>query len=115
MLDAMEGSPPSGTHLLETVFERELRDELVKTYEDWRRWTAAVLESHLAYPILLYFRSSHDNEAWLNSFGAVMDAATLVMSAVDEDEEGPARLMFTVGNHLVEDLSSYFRFTSTKE
>jgi hypothetical protein len=74
-----------------------------------------VLESHLAYPILLYFRSSHDNEAWLNSFGAVMDAATLVMSAVDEDEEGPARLMFTVGNHLVEDLSWYFRFTSTKD
>jgi len=114
-LDALAGAPPSGTQLLETVFERGLRDELVKTFEDWRGWSAAVLESHLAYPILLYFRSSHDNEAWLNSFGAVMDAATLVMSAVDEDEEGPARLMFTVGNHLVEDLSWYFRFTSTKD
>src|SRR5258708_3582243 len=113
-LDALAGAPPSGTQLLETVFERGLRDELVKTFEDWRGWSAAVLESHLAYPILLYFRSSHDNEAWLNSFGAVMDAATLVMSAVDEDEEGPARLMFTVGNHLVEDLSWYFRFTGTK-
>ncbi len=108
-LDALAGAPPSGTQLLETVFERGLRDELVKAFDDWRRWSAAVLESHLAYPILLYFRSSHDNEAWLNSFGAVMDAATLVMSAVDEDEEGPARLMFTVGNHLVEDLSWYFR------
>jgi len=47
-----------------------------------QRWTAEVLESHLAYPMLLFFRSSHDNEAWLNSFGAVMDAAVLVMSAV---------------------------------
>jgi hypothetical protein len=114
-LDAVAGAPPSGTQLLETVFERGLRDELVKTFDDWRRWSAAVLESHLAYPILLYFRSSHDNEAWLNSFGAVMDAATLVMSTVDEDEEGPARLMFTVGNHLVEDLSWYFRFTNTND
>jgi len=114
-LDALAGAPPSGTQLLETVFERGLRDELAKTFEDWRGWSAAVLESHLAYPVLLYFRSSHDNEAWLNSFGAVMDAATLVMSAVDEDEEGPARLMFTVGNHLVEDLSWYFRFTNTKD
>ncbi len=69
-LDALAGAPPSGTQLLETVFERGLRDELVKTFEDWRRWSAAVLESHLAYPVLLYFRSSHDNEAWLNSFGA---------------------------------------------
>jgi hypothetical protein len=114
-LDAVAGAPPSGVQLLETVFERGLREELVKTFDDWRRWSAAVLESHLAYPILLYFRSSHDNEAWLNSFGAVMDAATLVMSTVDEDEEGPARLMFTVGNHLVEDLAWYFRYTNSNE
>jgi len=114
-LDAIAGAPPSGVQLLETVFERGLRDELVKTFDDWRRWSAAVLESHLAYPILLYFRSSHDNEAWLNSFGAVMDAASLVISTVDEDEAGPARLMFTVGNHLIEDLAWYFRYTSSKE
>jgi Ion channel len=114
-LDAIAGAPPSGVQLLETVFERGLRDELVKTFDDWRRWSAAVLESHLAYPVLLYFRSSHDNEAWLNSFGAVMDAASLVISTVDEDEVGPARLMFTVGNHLVEDLAWYFRYTSSKE
>jgi ion channel len=114
-LDAVAGAPPSGVQLLETVFERGLRNELVKTFDDWKQWSAAVLESHLAYPILLYFRSSHDNEAWLNSFGAVMDAATLVISTVDEDEEGPARLMFTVGNHLVEDLAWYFNYTSTKE
>ena len=114
-LDAVAGAPPSGTQLLETVFERGLREELVKTFDDWRRWSAAVLESHLAYPILFYFRSSHDNEAWLNSFGAVMDAAALVMSAVDEDEEGPARLMFTVGNHLVEDSAWFFRYSSTKD
>jgi len=114
-LDAIAGAPPSGVQLLETVFERGLREELVKTFDDWRRWSAAVLESHLAYPILLYFRSSHDNEAWLNSFGAVMDAASLVLSTVDEDEEGPARLFFVVGNHLVEDLAWYFRYTSTKE
>jgi hypothetical protein len=87
-------------------------DELRATFDDWRRWSAAVLESHLAYPILVYFRSSHDNEAWLNSFGAVMDAATLVLSTVVSEDatEGHARLMFKVGNHLVEDLAWYFRF-----
>jgi hypothetical protein len=83
---------------------------LIKTFEDWREWAADVLESHLAYPSLLWFRSSHDNEAWLNSFGAVMDAAVLVLSTVDDETEGPARLMYTVGNHLVEDLSWYFGY-----
>jgi hypothetical protein len=109
-LDAVAGAPPSGLQMLETVAERGLRGELINVFDDWRAWSAAVLESHLAYPVLLYFRSSHDNEAWLNSFGAVMDAAALMISTVDEEEEGPARLMFTVGNHLVEDLAWYFRY-----
>ena len=114
-LDAVAGAPPSGVQLLETTAERGLRTELTKTLIDWREWSAAVLESHLAYPILLYFRSSHDNEAWLNSFGAVMDAAALIISTVDEDEEGLARLMFTVGNHLIEDLAWFFGFSGSNE
>jgi Ion channel len=114
-LDAMAGAPPSGLQILETAAERGMRRELVGTFDDWRRWAAAVLESHLAYPTLLYFRSSHDNEAWLNSFGAVMDAATLVMSTVEEESRGPAHLMFTVGKHLVEDLAWYFRLGRSPE
>ena len=111
-LDALAGAPPAGLQILETVAEHRMPDELRATFDDWRRWSAAVLESHLAYPILVYFRSSHDNEAWLNSFGAVMDAATLVLSTVVSEDatEGHARLMFKVGNHLVEDLAWYFRF-----
>ena len=109
-LDAMAGAPPSGVQILETAVQRGMREELIKTLDDWRAWAADVLESHLAYPNLLWFRSSHDNEAWLNSFGAVMDAAVLVLSTVDDETEGPARLMYTVGNHLVEDLAWYFNF-----
>jgi hypothetical protein len=113
-LDAMAGAPPSGVHILETVAEHNMRAELNNTFDEWRQWSAMVLESHLAYPLLVYFRSSHDNEAWVNSFGAVMDASVLVMSTVDEESEGPAHLMFTVGVHLVEDMSWVFRFkTST--
>ena len=108
-LDAFAGAPPSGVQMLETAAAHGMREELVKTFDDWRQWAAAVLESHLAYPMLVFFRSSHDNEAWLNSFGAVMDAAVLVMSTVDDRSEGPAKLMYRVGNHLVEDLSWYFR------
>jgi Ion channel len=109
-LDALAGAPPSGVQILETASEHGMKDELIKTFDEWRDWSADVLESHLAYPILFYFRSSHDNEAWINSFGAVMDAAVLVMSTVVDNSEGPAKLMLTVGNHLVEDVTWYFRF-----
>jgi hypothetical protein len=108
-LDAFAGAPPSGVQMLETAATHGMPEELVKTFDDWRQWAAAVLESHLAYPMLVFFRSSHDNEAWLNSFGAVMDAAILMISTVEDKSEGPAKLMYRVGNHLVEDLSWYFR------
>jgi nitrate reductase NapE component len=114
-LDALAGAPPSGVQILETSAELTMRGELVKTFDDWRAWTAAVLESHLAYPVLFYFRSSHDNEAWLNSFGAVMDAANLVVSTVDGEAKGSARLTLTVGNHLVEDMSWNFAFDKVDE
>jgi hypothetical protein len=114
-LDAMAGAPPSGVHILETAAEHGMRSELTTAFDEWRRWSAMVLESHLAYPLLIYFRSSHDNEAWVNSFGAMMDAAALVISTVDDESEGPARLMFTVGNHFVEDMSWVFRFKSSED
>src|ERR1700686_3028506 len=114
-LDAFAGAPPSGVQMLETAASHGMPEELIKTFDDWKQWAAAVLESHLAYPVLFYFRSSHDNEAWLNSFGAVLDASTLVMSSVDEDVESAAKLMFTVGNHLVEDLAWYFRYASSSD
>ena len=108
-LDALAGAPPSAVQLLETAAAPTMDGELKDTFDEWRRWSAMVLESHLAYPLLIYFRSSHDNEAWINSFGAVMDAASLVMSSTDDPAKGAAKLMFTVGNHLVEDLSWVFR------
>jgi hypothetical protein len=79
--------------------------QLEKTFDEWRVWSADVLESHLAYPVLIYFRSSHDNEAWLNSFGAVMDAAVLVLTTIEDCPIGPAHLMVKVGGHLVEDMN----------
>jgi hypothetical protein len=109
-LDAIAGAPPNGMQILETCAERGMQGQLIKTFEDWRGWAAAVLESHLAYPVLFWFRSSHDNEAWLNSFGAVMDAAVLTMSTVETDADGPAQLMYTVGNHLIEDLSWLYNY-----
>jgi Ion channel len=114
-LDALAGAPPSGLQILESAAADRMPQQLEETFNDWRRWSAAVLESHLAYPILFYFRSSHDNEAWLNSFGAVMDAATLVLTVVEHDSVGAARLMSKVGNHLVEDAVWLFRLQRTTD
>jgi hypothetical protein len=109
-LDALAGAPPSGVQLLETCARANLSDELVATFDNWRTWTVDVLESHLAYPLLFYFRSSHDNEAWPNSFGAVMDAATLVLTTIEGGPTGHAQLLHKVGVHFIQDVRAYYGY-----
>jgi len=109
-LDASAGSPPSGVGLLENVAKYEMPEHLVETFHEWKLWSAEVLESHLAYPILNYFRSTHDNESWVSSLGAVLDAATLVMTTIRDGPLGPAKNLYLVGNHLVEDLTHLLDF-----
>lgn len=107
-LDASAGAPPSGVLLLETARKFKMPELLDQTFGDWRKWAADLLDSHLAYPQLNYFRSAHDYESWVSALGAVLDAATLVITTVEGEKRGPAWLMYKIGVHLVEDLSHFF-------
>ena len=110
MLDARAGAPPSGVALLETYARLGIVDELPDLFASWEVWTAEVLDSHVAYPILGFFRSSHDNESWVSSVGAVLDAATLVLTAVEGVPRGHAEMMAAMGEHLVEDVGQTYGF-----
>jgi Ion channel len=114
-LEAGAGAPPSGVTLLETYAMAGIVDDLPAMFQRWQTWAAEVLDSHLAFPILAYFRSSHDNDSWVSSLGAVMDAATLVLTTIDGSESVPhgvkgwAKLSRAVLGHCIEDLVIYFR------
>jgi hypothetical protein len=114
-LDSLAGAPPSGVVLLENSLQYGMMEHLEETFDEWKVWAAEVLESHLAYPILAYFRSSHDNESWISAIGAILDATVLLLSTIEEVPRGPARLMYGVGSHLVEDLSWFFNFSHVHE
>jgi hypothetical protein len=109
-LDSRAGAPPSGIALLETYARLGIVDELADLFATWEGWAAEVLDSHVAYPILGFFRSSHDNESWVGSLGAVLDAATLVATTVEGVPTGHAELMAVMGEHLVEDVGNAFGF-----
>lgn len=110
-LDARAGAPPSGIQLLLTcaAFDDDA-EELDHIFEEWERWSAEVLESHLAYPILMFFRSTHDHESWVSAVGAVLDAATLLLTTVEGGPRGQATATRGIGAHLVEDIGRFFRF-----
>ena len=109
-LDSRAGAPPSGVALLETYARLGLVDELPMLFASWELWAAEVLDSHVAYPILGFFRSSHDNESWVGSIGAVLDAATLIVTTVEGVPRGHAELMSAMAEHLVEDVGNSFGF-----
>ena len=103
-LQAAAGAPPSAVALLETYAALGLIERLPDLFMDWQRWAVEVLDSHVAYPLLGFFRSSHDNLSWISALGTILDAASLVLTTVCEVPRGEAKLAKRVGTHLVEDI-----------
>jgi hypothetical protein len=108
LLDARAGSPPSGPELLIRAKNRGAHTDLDRLFREWERWASDVLETHLSYPLLAFFRSPHDYTSWVTALGAVLDAATLSIAAIDHPSD-PAELLYATGTHAVEDLWRYFR------
>jgi hypothetical protein len=116
-LEASAGAPPSGVTFLETYSRAGIVDELPRAFERWQQWAAEVLDSHLAYPVLAYFRSTHDNDSWIGSLGAVMDASTMILTTIEigDGPRGWAKLARWVGGHCIEDLVQYFDLDYDRE
>lgn len=112
---ARAGSPPSGVNLLCIAGYSLTRDDLPRVMIEAQRWAAQVMESHLAYPVLAYFRSSHDDQSWIGTLGTLLDAATLLMTTMDGMKDGQARIMYNVGRHATHDLTEYFRISGADE
>lgn len=109
MLDAWAGSPPSAGVMLRRSLEARDPDALSTLLREWELTSAEILESHLSYPTLCFFRSQHDNQSWLASLVAVLDTCALVIVGVEGIDPFQARLTFAIGRHALVDLSQAFR------
>lgn len=111
LLDARAGSPPSAGELL----RRHGHDmpELETLLRDWERWSAELMESHLSYPVLMFFRSQHEHQSWLGALTAVLDASALVMVGVEGAPGRQAQLTFAMARHAVVDLCAVFNLDRT--
>lgn len=106
LLDARAGSPPSAGEMLRRHGQN--MQELDLLLRDWERWAADLLESHLSYPVLCYYRSQHNNQSWLTALTAVLDASALVIVGVDASPKRQAQLTFAMARHAVVDLAQIF-------
>ena len=103
LLDARAGSPPSAEALLRSAWSDQ--DALAALLREWERWSAEVLESHLSYPVLSYYRSQHDNQSWLAALTTILDASALMIVDIPGPGARQARLTFAMARHAVVDLA----------
>ena len=72
LLDARAGSPPTAGEMLRRHGNAAGREGLRQLLNQWERWSAELLEGHLSYPVLAYFRSQHRNQSWLAALTAIL-------------------------------------------
>lgn len=108
LLDARAGSPPTAVEVLRRNRCSQSTNHLEQLLRDWEYWAAELLESHLSYPVLAYFRSQHDNQSWLAALTTLLDSAALVTAALEGDCQRQARLTFAIARHAVVDLALIF-------
>jgi hypothetical protein len=105
MLDAWAGSPPCATEILRRVATIGNVTYLDAFFADWEHWCSDLLESHLSYPSIAYFRSQHSRQSWVSALTAVLDAAALVQVGIAGVPTWRAHLTFAMARHAAVDLT----------
>jgi hypothetical protein len=77
-------------------------DEVLR---DWERWAGELLESHISYPVLSFFRSQHSNQSWLGALMIMLDVTSLLITGIEGIHPGQARLTFAMARHAAVDLA----------
>ena len=108
LLDARAGSPPTAAELLRRHSYDGAESDLSTLLVEWERWSAELLESHISYPLLCYFRSQHTNQSWIGALTSILDTSALLIAGIRGHEARQAQLTFAMARHAVVDLAQIF-------
>lgn len=108
LMDARAGSPSTPMEMLRRHCKGENTAELVQFLRDWERWCAELLESHLSYPVLTYYRSQHERQSWLVSLTTILDVCALIMVGLENVPIKPAKFVFAIARHAAVDLAQIY-------
>lgn len=107
LLDARAGSPPSAAELL--LRRGANPEKLEQRLAEWEEWAVGLLQTHLSYPMLAYYRSQHANQSWLGALTTIVDVSALVSLAAEGDLKRRAQFTFAAGRHALVHIVSVFR------
>jgi hypothetical protein len=105
LLDARAGSPPSAVELLRRHARKGDPGEILDYLHEWEHWCAELLESHISYPVLAYYRSQHERQSWLAALTTVLDVCALILAGIEDVPVKPTKFTFAIARHAAVDLS----------
>jgi hypothetical protein len=109
LLDARAGSPPTAGGLLRRLADGHNSTGAGPFLVEWERWAAELLESHLSFPVLSFYRSQHENQSWVGALTVILDTSALLIAGVDGPDGYQARLTFAMARHAAVDLALIFQ------
>ena len=109
LLDARAGSPPTAGELLRRLAEAKSLASAGSMLVEWERWAAELLENHISFPVLSYYRSQHENQSWVAALTTILDTSALFIAGVEGPYSYQARLTFAMARHAAVDLTLVFR------
>ncbi len=107
-LDGRAGSPPTAGTMLCRHAEAGGLAKLDELLREWEVWGSDLLESHLSYPMLVYYRSQHDNQSWLAALAAIMDTCAAILVGVQTMGPLQARMTFTMARQVLVEMARSF-------
>jgi nitrate reductase NapE component len=113
-LDGRAGSPPTATTMLRRHAESDGLDKLDELLRSWEIWGADLLESHLSYPMLAYYRSQHDDQSWLAAVAAILDVCALILVGVEDVKPLQARMTFAMARQVVVEMARSLGVTAAR-
>jgi hypothetical protein len=105
LLDAWAGTPPAGAEVLRRLAARNELDALQPFLKDWEYWCSELLESHISYPAVAYFRSQHSRQSWVSALAAILDLSALVETGIAGVPTWQAHVTFAMARHAAVDLT----------
>jgi Ion channel len=105
LLDARAGSPPTAAELLRRHVRQQNLEALDQYLRAWESWAAELMESHLSYPVLCYFRSQHNNQSWVSALATILDACALLIAHTKGALRWQAELTFAICRHALVDMA----------
>ena len=105
LLDAWAGSPPAAVEVLRRLAARNELHALQSFLKDWEYWCSELLESHISYPAVAFFRSQHQRQSWVSALATILDLSALVEVGIEGVPTWQAHVTFAMARHAAVDLS----------